>query len=390
MLFEPIIINGMQLKNRVVRSATYEAMATEDGKITDKIIKFYTRLAKGGVGLIITGHAYIQKNGIADSFQLGAYSDEHVMGLKKLTTAIHEQNTMVALQISHAGRQTVPEAIGGQTPMGPSSIEADSVFNVSPREMTVEEILKSIDAFVKAAERSKKAGFDAVQLHAAHGYLMAQFLSSHTNRRSDEWGGTPEKRMRFIIETYKKVRQAVGKIYPVLIKLSVDEGIENGITLSEAINISQTLSQLGIDAIEISGGTIADTVFMVCRGDIPIDILTSEEDLSEAEKLSEQLYSIKDNVMFKEAYWLQHAEKIKAVIKDTPLILVGGMKYPQTMERVLESKKADLISLSRALIREPNLPNEMEKGRKNPVKCSFCNRCLFETGSGSLRCYNLG
>ena len=159
-LFEPIEINGMQLKNRLVRSATYECMATEDGKVTDKLINVYTKLAKGGVGLIILGYSYVQENGHCLPFQVGIYSDDHIPGLKKLVDEVHKLDGKIATQLAHAGRQTVPALIGGETPMAPSAIEADPLFNTEPREMTVEEIHASIDAFGEAARRSKEAGFD--------------------------------------------------------------------------------------------------------------------------------------------------------------------------------------------------------------------------------------
>jgi 2,4-dienoyl-CoA reductase-like NADH-dependent reductase (Old Yellow Enzyme family) len=196
--------------------------------------------------------------------------------------------------------------------------------------------------------------------------------------------------MRFVIEVNNSVRKAVGDDYPVLIKLSVEEGLENGIRLDEASNIAMRLSQVGIDAIEISGGTIVDTVFMMSRGDIPIDMITRGADPAAKEQMEGFLYSIKDMVKYEEAYWLKHAEKIKEVIVDVPLILVGGMKYPQTMAKILEENKADLISLCRSLIREPDFPNEMAEGRKDPSKCAFCNRCLMEIFSKPLKCRNLG
>lgn len=390
LLFKPMEINGMQLKNRLVRSATFENMAAEDGKVTDKLIKFYSKLARGGAGLIVTGHAGVRANGRASIAQIGVYSDDHIEGLKNLVDEIHNQGARVALQIAHAGRQTTPGAIGGETPIAPSAIEPGTRFNTSPREMTEEEINATIDAFGEAAKRGKKAGFDAVQLHATHGYLLAQFLSPHTNRRTDDWGGNLEKRTKFIEKVYSRVRKAVGDDYPVLIKLSVEEGLENGITLNDAGNVAATLSKNGIDAIEISGGTIADTAFTMCRGDIPIDMITKNADPATKAQMEGFLYSMKDMVKYEEAYWLKHAEKIKEVIGDVPLILVGGMKYPQTMEKILEEEKADLISLCRALIREPNFPKEMAEGRKDPAKCSFCNRCLMEIANKPLRCYNLG
>ncbi len=350
LLFTPMEINGMKLKNRLVRSATYEHMAADDGKVTDRLINFYSKLAKGGVGLIVLGATYVQENGHGLPCQIGISNDEHIPGLKKLVDEIHDHDAKVALQIYHAGRQTTPAAIGGQTPIAPSAIEPDPLFNTSPKEMTGEEIHETINAFGAAAKRCKEAGFDAVQLHAAHGYLLSQFLSRHTNRRTDEWGGNPENRMRFVVEVHNSVREAVGDDYPVLIKLSVEEGLENGITLDEAGNVAMKLSQVGIDAIEISGGTIVDTVFMMSRGDIPIDMITRDAEPSAKEEMEKIFYSIKDMVKYEEAYWLKHAEKIKEVIGNVPLILVGGMKYPQTMAKILEENKADLISLCRALI----------------------------------------
>ncbi len=194
-LFEPIDINGMQLKNRVVKSATYEAMATEDGQVTDQLVDFYARAARGGAGLIITGAAHVHANGQCLPLQGGIANDDQISGLKTLVETVHQTEAKIALQLIHAGRQTLPILIGGQTPMAPSAIEADPMFQTEPREMTEGDIQGAIKAFGEAAARGKEAGFDAVQLHAAHGYLLAQFLSPHTNRRTDEWGGTPEKRM---------------------------------------------------------------------------------------------------------------------------------------------------------------------------------------------------
>lgn len=384
-LFDPVTINSMALKNRLVRSGTHETMATEDGMVTDQLVKLYTKLSKGGVGLIVLGHSYVQEIGKAGPQQLGIFSDGHIAGLEVLVDEIHVNNAKVAIQIAHAGRQAMstPE---GEAPIAPSAMDGDP----APREMTVSEIHETIDAFGKAAYRAKKAGTDAIQLHAAHGYLMAQFLSSHTNRRTDEWGGTIDNKMRFMVSVYEEVRSTVGSDYPVLIKLNVEDYVENGITVDEACIFAQKLAEIGIDAIEISGGTSADTPFMICRGDIPIDILNEGLEGTELEQSEETLYAGKDTFELEEAYWLPHAERIKREIGSVPLILVGGMKYPQTMEKILNENKADLISMCRALIREPNLPNEMAGGRKNPVRCGYCNRCFIMAGQGPVRCYNLG
>ena len=353
------------------------------------MIDLYTELAKGGVGLIITGAVYVQQNSRHVLLQGGISSDEHIEGWKKLVDEVHKLDTKISPQICHAGRQTVPELIG-ETPMAPSAIGPDPFLGTSPREMTTQEIQETIDAFGESARRTKEAGFDGVQLMVAHGQLIAQFLSPHTNKRTDEWGGTLSKRMKFVEDVYGKVREAVGKDYPVMIKLSVEDGLEDGITLDESSKIAKRLSEFGIDAIEISGGTIVDTAFMICRGDIPLDIFTRGREPEEKKEMEQAFYSIKDTVKFEEAYWLSHASKIKGVIGGVPLMLVGGMKYPQTMEKILEEGKADLISMCRPLIKEPNLPNEIKEGRKSPVKCAFCNRCLGEVtfSSNPLKCYN--
>ncbi len=388
-LFTPTEINGMHLKNRLVKSATYEAMAAEDGSVTDQLINMYTSLAKGGAGLIVTGYAYIQENGHCMPLQTGVFSDDNIPGLQKLADAVHKEGGAIALQIAHSGRQTSPALIGGQTPMAPSAMEADPFFHTEPRAMTTEEISETIDAFGAAAERCKDAGFDAVQLHGAHGYLIAQFLSPFTNRRTDEWGGDTENRMRFVKEVIKKVRAAVGPDYPVLIKISVEEGVDNGMTLDESRMIAKGLAEEGVDAIEVSGGIVADTAFVMSRGDVPIDQFTAGLEGDAKAQTEQVLYSIADSVKLEEAYWVGHAEKIKEVVGDVPVMVVGGMKYPQTMETIVQEKKADFISLARSLIKEPALPKEMAEGRKSPVKCGYCNRCLGAIVAGQpLKCYN--
>jgi len=391
LLGQPFVVNKLQLKNRLVASATYECMATDDGKVTKDLHKRYQKLAQGGAGLIIPGYAFIEKNGQALPRQIGISSDDNLSGLEELVQTMHEHGAKAVLQLAHAGRQTLPDLIGGATPMAPSAIEADPLFNVQPREMTVGEIRQTIDAFGEAASRARKAGFDGVMIHATHGYLVAQFLSPHTNRRIDEWGGNTENRMRFLAEVYKTIRQAVGNDYPVLTKLSVEEGLPNGIHIEEATKYAKRLSELGIDAIELSGGTVVDTVFLMSRGNIPIDVLTMGKDETVKPLIEEALFSIKDAVKYEEAYWLGAADEIKGVIGRTPLILVGGMKYPQTMEKIVKEGKADLISLCRSLIKEPDFPNEILAGRKSPSTCAFCNLCLAAVIlMKPVGCYNRG
>lgn len=391
LLGQPFYINKLQLKNRIEAAPTFECMATDDGKVTKDLHKRYRNLAQGGAGLIIPGIAYVEKNGKVAPRQIGVFSDDHISGLGELAQTIHEHGAKAVLELVHAGRQTRPDVIGGATPMAPSAIEADPLYNVQPREMTVGEIRQTINEFAEASSRAKKAGFDGVMILAAGGYLVAQFLSPHTNRRTDEWGGNSENRMRFLVEIYKRVRQAVGSEYPVLTKLTVEEGLPNGIHIEDAAKYANKLSELGVDAIELGGGTIVDTVFLGIRGNIPIDILTMGKDETLKPLIEEALFSLKDVVKCEEAYWLGAAEQIKKVTGNTPLILSGGMKYPQTMEKIVQEGKTDLISLCRPLIKEPNFPNEILAGRKSPSTCAFCNMCVAAIFlMKPVGCYNRG
>ncbi len=388
-LFQPSTIGTMALKNRLVRSATFESMATEDGYVTDSLVELYRGLSKGGVGLIIAGYSYIQQNGRCAARQTGIYSDECVLGLKTLVETVHEYGTKIASQITHAGRQTLRALLNGAQPVAPSSFHADPLYHTVPRAMTVREIHETIDAFAEAAGRSKDAGFDAVQLHAAHGYLLAQFLSPYTNRRTDEWGGHLENRLRFVLSVLEKVRAAVGPDYPILMKISAEEAVEGGISLSEACHVANILTDHGIDAVEVSGGILVDTPFPICKGSVPIDLFTVGFDPETKSQAEAALCAVADATAMKEAYWASHARRIKSAVGKLPVILVGGMRYPHRMEALVNAGVADYLALSRPLVREPNLPLEMAEGRKSPVTCSFCNRCTVMVGAGKpLRCYN--
>ncbi len=224
-LFERSTINGMELANRFVRSATWEGMAADDGGCTPKLIDLMTALAKGGVGLIISSHAYVSPEGQAAPRQLGAHSDDLIPGLETMTKAVHENGGKIVMQLSHGGffasaKQT------GQTPLAPSEA---AEFAKSPRkEMTVDDIRDIIKSYGAAAKRAQNAGFDGVQIHAAHGYLLSQFLSPAFNRRNDAYGGDIRQRARAAVEVLQQIRQVVGRKYPVLVKMNCRDFIENG------------------------------------------------------------------------------------------------------------------------------------------------------------------
>ncbi len=251
-LFESTAIKDMVLANRFVRSATWEGLAADDGAVTPRLIDVQAQLALGGVGLVISGHAYVSREGQALSWQLGVDSDGSIPGLTAMADAVHAAGGKIALQLAHAGSRGAFQ-ISGIEPMGPSVMETDS--GPVGREMTIGDIEEAADAFARAAARARGAGFDAVQIHAAHGYLLSQYLSPYFNKRKDDYGGGIENRARLPVEVLKAIRKAVGSAFPVLIKLNSEDFLPGGLTVQEMIEAAVMLEEAGIDAIEISGGT---------------------------------------------------------------------------------------------------------------------------------------
>ena len=382
-LFEPKTIGKLLVKNRLVRAPTVEKMATDDGDCTPKLVDLYTRLAEGGIGMIITGGSYTQRNGKGLPKKIGLHRDEVIDGYKKLTDRMHQYGVKVVAQLSHCGRQGTVELVGG-IPVAPSAVP--NLLGVTPIAMDRKQIGEAVDNFVRAAERARQAGFDGVQIHAAHGYLIHEFLSPRTNRREDDWGGTFEKRMRFLIEIYQGIRKHLGKDYPILLRMNANDYLEDGLGLEDAARIAEYMSSLSIDAIEISAGTW-ETHFYMSRGDIPQNYwLYTRASGEEKERIREKLNHIARQVSFKEAYLLEYAGKIKKRIS-CPLILVGGMRTVGVMESILLEGSADFISMCRPLIREPEFPNLIRRGLAEKSTCLNCNLCLTDK---PVACYQMG
>jgi len=384
-LFTPFTLKGIALKNRVIKSATLENMATLEGLPTDETRLFYERLARGGTGLIITGYAYVNKTGQSFPLQSGIHRDRAVPEWRRITDRVHELGSRIAMQIAHGGRQIKARALGGRKSVAPSATP-DLVYFTMPRPMTEAEILQTIQDFGDAAARVKEAGFDAVQIHGAHGYLVSSFLSPLTNRRRDAWGGDFERRFRFLAEVYNAVRKAVGADFGVFCKLNISDLVPFGTTPSDSFPVARRLAELGLDAVEISGG-INEMALGMMRGDSFADIIARDRSILTKMYFKLVLGAEKLFLPFHEAYFLPYAEKLRPVL-NIPLILVGGVRSPETAERIIESGAADFVSMARPLVREPGLPNRWSSGDLKPAQCVSCNRCLGETEQGNkLRCY---
>jgi len=388
-VFEPAQIGALTLPNRLIHSATFECMAADDGSVTDPLIKRYETLAKGEVGLIITGYLYVHPRGKAFPKQTGISDDNHVPGLTRLVEAVHQAGGRIAVQIAHGGRQS-PKKLIGQAPLAPSPFGRDPVSLNKSAAATEEDIRQVIDAFVQAARRAHQAGVDAVQLHCAHGYLLNEFLSPFFNRRRDRWGGSPENRFRLVREIIQGIRNAVNPELPLLVKLNTDDFTPRaGIQPPLAAQYASWLADLGVAAVEISSGTYY--TFHTARGEVPIDDLARSLPWWMRPMAKIIFKKQIDPCRFQECYHLPAAETIKPALGNVPLILVGGVRRLSEMEEVLAAKKADFISMSRPFVREPFLAPRLRSGKSESAACVSCNKCFAAVFNGlPLRCYAKG
>ena len=352
-LFSPVSFGTLHIKNRIVRSATWEGMATPDGHVTDSLIATIGDIAKGGCGLIISGHAYIRRDGQGSPGQAGAYDDACKPGLARQAEVAHVYGTPIVLQINHGGLSSNPKLTGAPL-LGPSAVEGGTAMSRND----MDEIK---GAFAFAAALGKEAGYDGVQIHASHGYLLNQFLSPYLNTRDDEYGGSLENRARYLREVYRAVRDVVGDSYPILVKLNSTDFMENGVTPDEAVSVAGMLTRDGITAVEFSGGSRFGL-----RGPMPPEKVTLGPG---------------------EGYYREAARLYKQSGVSAPLILVGGFRSKAGAENVLGEGLADAVAFSRPFIREPDFPLRWMKGETDITTCTSCTLCHKDAReNGNLHC----
>jgi 2,4-dienoyl-CoA reductase-like NADH-dependent reductase (Old Yellow Enzyme family) len=347
-LFEPFSISGLELRNRFERSATWDATADSSGAVTDDSVALYRQLGSGGVGLIVTGYAFVSPLGQAVHHQYGVHTDDMIPGLLRLVHAAHQGGAKIALQIAHAG---ISSGYLQQRGLAALAVSRIPKLSRAHREMTNEDIEATIFDFATAALRAVEAGFDAVQFHGAHGYLMSQFISPRFNQRTDRWGGNLDNRIRFHLELISKVRHIVGTKFPLMIKFGVQDDRKNGLSLSEGVEAAGLMVEKGIDAIEVSVGFGAAIRVMVA---------------GEPEQ----------------AYLRDRAAAVKQAVS-VPVIAVGGIRSLEMAKDIVDSGDADLVSMCRPFIREPNLIARWQRGEQGDAKCISCNKCMTFMAKGS-------
>jgi 2,4-dienoyl-CoA reductase-like NADH-dependent reductase (Old Yellow Enzyme family) len=372
---DPGQIGKLSLKNRFIRSATSESMAGDKGEVTDDLRTLYRTLARGGAGLIFTGHMYIDQGGAYSKKQTGIHDDSLIPGLKSLADEVHNEGGVIFAEVTHAGSQSqLPES-----PLHAPSPIPNAYTGRTPSEMSSENIELAINAFGQAARRAAEAGFDGVHLHGHNGYLLSEFCSPYANHRDDQWGGDAKRRGRFLVSVCQSIRQAIGPDVPFTLKLGVADHLapgglipSGGLTIEESVERAAELEEF-VDGIEASVGVVHA-------------MPPRYSGVGPQRALQDWLFHRLLSAPGPEAYLLPQARALKNRL-EVPIIAVGGIRTTETMERILADGDADFLSLSRPFIREPDIANQILSGRRGLVDCVSCNMCLDHEGFEGLRCW---
>jgi 2,4-dienoyl-CoA reductase-like NADH-dependent reductase (Old Yellow Enzyme family) len=371
-LFQPGRIGSVEIANRLVRAGTSETAAKDSGEVTDKLVEIYEDLARNRVGLILSGHMYCHTRGQYATRQVGIHEDGMVPGLARLAQAVHRHGGKVFAQLAHAGSQS---RVVGNQPLAPSPIP-NALTGRVVEAATEAEIQEALGAFAAGAARAAQAGFDGVHIHGANGYLISEFSSPLTNQRTDRWGGSPEARDTFFVEVLKAVRQAVPSRMAVTVKVGLEDAVPGGMQLAEGVRRGGVLAGAGADALEVSCNAMR----------LPSDSAKGYVAVGPRRALGDLLLHRLMSSPHPEAYFLGPARLLRGRVSK-PIILVGGLRIPATMEGIIERGDADFIALARPFIREPDLVVKLAEGRRGPVACTSCNLCLMHESHHSLRCW---
>lgn len=373
-LFQPGRIGSVTIANRIVRAGTSETAAGEAGEITEELLGLYETLARNRVGLILSGHMFCHPRGRYAARQVGIHSAGMLPGLTRLTEVVHRHGGRIFAQLAHAGSQSrVPDI----RPVAPSPV-ANALTGRLVDEAAEDEIQDAIEAFAAGARRAMDAGFDGVHIHGANGYLISEFSSPLTNRRTDRWGGSAEARDTFALEVLRAVRDAVPVGMAVTFKIGLQDAVPGGLQTEEGLRRGERLARAGADAMEVSCNV------MRLSSDSAKEYVAVGPDRALRDLLLHRLLSRAQP----EAYFAESARQLKRRIAK-PLILVGGLRTRATMERLLERGDADFVAMARPFIREPDLVLRLAEGRGSPVACTSCNLCLTHALHHSLRCWRV-
>ncbi len=387
-VFKKSRIASIELNNRIIRSATFENLSDKDGRPTEKLANLYMRLAKGGAGAIITGLIGVHSKGRSSSRMCMLDSDAAVEDYRKINKMLKEYNVPLIAQFAHGGGQISGSASGGYN-LAPSK-KFYTLSNKFSQVLSEDDIREIIESFVDAIERAKKAGFAGAQIHAAHGYLLSEFLTGGLNRRKDKWGGSTENRFRIVAEIMKGARERVGD-YPILAKFSAYDNLKNGIRGDEAVRLAVMFQDAGVDALEVSCGA-NDGLNTIRAPKVPSEAIA-------ANTLPIKFKSAIMNGLVKKViplavkryeplhnYNVDIAAKIKQSV-DIPVMVVGGIRNINDISAIIDEKKADYVSMCRPFIIEADIVNKFKSGKQETSKCIDCCYCMFGEHDKPLKCY---
>jgi 2,4-dienoyl-CoA reductase-like NADH-dependent reductase (Old Yellow Enzyme family) len=386
-VFSPARLGGLTLRNRVIKTATYEGMCP-GGVPSPALVKHHRDLAAGGVGMTTVAYCAVSPNGRTFSEQMYMHPGV-VPPLRELTDAVRAEGAATSLQLGHCGYFSKNQELTLPRPLGPSvTINEYGLMSGMPfgAAMTEADIEATIGEFGAAAGLAVEAGFDAVELHLGHGYLLSQFLSPAVNRRRDRFGGSLENRLRFPLAVVKRVREVVGDGFPILAKTNLRDGFKGGLELEESIGVARALETGGIDAVVLSGGFTSRSPFYLFRGERPLAEMI-EVEKSRLQKLTLRVFGrmVIKEYPFEEMFFLDDARAVREAVK-VPLVLLGGIVSLANMEAAM-AEGFDYVAMGRALINDPGLIGKLERGEASRSACVPCNKCVAEMDRpGGVRC----
>jgi 2,4-dienoyl-CoA reductase-like NADH-dependent reductase (Old Yellow Enzyme family) len=374
-------IANLTLRNRIIRSGCFEGMCQE-GKITDALIEHHRRVAEGGVGMTTVAYCSVSYDGRAFGHEMWM-RQELIPDLKRLTDAVHQEGAAASIQIGHCGFFSNPKEIG-RRPLG-ASVKF-CLFRLSICEaMNEAQIAEKIEDFGRTAEQVKEAGFDAVEIHAGHGYLLSQFLSPWTNHRNDQYGGSLENRMRFPLAVIRRVREGVGEGFPILIKTNASDGIRGGLEIEEAVEVAKAFEAAGASALVISCGFTAKTPIYMMRGNVPVKEMAANQ-TEWLLRLGMSLFGwfMVQRYRFDRLFLLNEALRFKEAVK-IPVIYIGGVLRLEDIGYVL-ARGFEFVEVGRATVRDADFVKKMESGEVTVSDCDQCNRCIATMDAGGIYC----
>jgi 2,4-dienoyl-CoA reductase-like NADH-dependent reductase (Old Yellow Enzyme family) len=397
-LLKPLRIGRLTVPGRLYKSATSETRATDDGYVTDELLEFYEPMVRAGTPLIVTGNLYVSLQAKSAGRQAGIDSDDKKPGLRDWVKLAHSGGSLLVAQLNHGGRQMVRSSDPGKATVSASSVR-EPLYGTKPRPLRAGEIPALVDTFAAAAARAQDVGFDGVQIHAAHGYLLSQFLTPHTNRRNDEYGGSLDNRMRLLREVFQGIRARVGDDFPILLKMNGTDmlPLRKGATTAELVRVAKVMADEGMDAVEVSRGHYESWPGMVLghyKGFISGQVKEgSGTKMSGRRRVTVlALAPIIERAAERlapggEGFNLPQAEQFTAHL-DIPVICVGGFHTTKGMESAIETGRCDAVSAARAFIADPYLFKNVQTPTSGRPVCGYCNGCIARFGGKPIDCYN--